>query len=61
MLTNKTHPDPKKIIIYSRDEMKQWNMAKKFQGDNRVRFFIGDTREGFKANINRAIKNREST
>ena len=37
--------DPKKIIIYSRDEMKQWNMAKKFQGDNRVRFFIGDVRD----------------
>ena len=37
--------DPKKIIIYSRDEMKQWNMAKKFQGDKRVRFFIGDVRD----------------
>ena len=23
--------DPKKIIIYSRDEMKQWNMAEDFQ------------------------------
>ena len=44
MLINKTHLDPKKIIIYSRDEMKQWNMAKKFQGDNWVRFFIGDVR-----------------
>ena len=37
--------NPKKIIIYSRDEMKQWNMAKKYQGDNRVRFFIGDVRD----------------
>lgn len=37
--------DPKKIIIYSRDEMKQWNMAKKFEGDKRVRFFIGDVRD----------------
>jgi len=36
---------PKKIIIYSRDEMKQWEMAKKFQGDPRVRFFIGDIRD----------------
>ena len=25
--------NPKKLIIYSRDEMKQWNMAKKFQGN----------------------------
>lgn len=36
---------PKKIIIYSRDEMKQWDMAKKFHGDERVRFFIGDVRD----------------
>lgn len=37
--------NPKKLIIYSRDEMKQWNMAKKFQGDDRIRFFIGDVRD----------------
>ena len=37
--------NPKKIIVYSRDEMKQWNMAKKFNGDKRVRFFIGDVRD----------------
>lgn len=37
--------DPKKVIIYSRDEMKQWEMAKLFQGDSRVRFFIGDVRD----------------
>jgi UDP-N-acetylglucosamine 4,6-dehydratase (inverting) len=37
--------DPKKIIIYSRDEMKQWSMAQRFVGDERVRFFIGDIRD----------------
>jgi len=37
--------NPKKIIIFSRDEMKQWEMAKKFPNDNRVRFFIGDVRD----------------
>jgi UDP-N-acetylglucosamine 4,6-dehydratase (inverting) len=37
--------DPRKIIIYSRDEMKQWEMAKKFINDERVRFFIGDIRD----------------
>ena len=37
--------NPKKLIIYSRDEMKQWNMAKKFKDDDRVRFFIGDVRD----------------
>ena len=40
-----TKYNPKKLIIYSRDEMKQWSMAKKFQGDERVRFFIGDVRD----------------
>ncbi|MEM8918559.1 MAG: UDP-N-acetylglucosamine 4,6-dehydratase (inverting) [Pseudomonadota bacterium] len=37
--------NPNKIIIFSRDEMKQWEMAKNFQNDNRVRFFIGDVRD----------------
>ena len=37
--------NPKKIVIFSRDEMKQWEMAKKFGGDPRVRFFIGDVRD----------------
>lgn len=37
--------NPKKLIIFSRDEMKQWEMAKKFAGDDRVRFFIGDVRD----------------
>ncbi|MGE8439389.1 MAG: UDP-N-acetylglucosamine 4,6-dehydratase (inverting) [Pseudomonas palmensis] len=36
---------PRKIIIFSRDEMKQWDMAKKYEGDPRVRFFIGDVRD----------------
>jgi UDP-N-acetylglucosamine 4,6-dehydratase (inverting) len=36
---------PRKIIVYSRDEMKQWDMAKKYEGDGRVRFFIGDVRD----------------
>lgn len=36
---------PKKIIIFSRDEMKQWEMSKLFQDDPRVRFFIGDVRD----------------
>lgn len=36
---------PQKVIIFSRDEIKQWEMAKLFQGDSRVRFFIGDVRD----------------
>lgn len=37
--------NPKKIIVFSRDEMKQWDMAKNFHDDPRVRFFIGDVRD----------------
>lgn len=37
--------NPAKLIIFSRDEIKQWEMAKLFQGDPRVRFFIGDVRD----------------
>ena len=36
---------PKKIIIYSRDEMKQWEMQKKYINDDRVKFVIGDVRD----------------
>ena len=37
--------DPEKIIIYSRDEMKQWDMAIKFKDDTRVVFVVGDVRD----------------
>jgi len=47
--------NPKKIIIYSRDEMKQWNMAIRFNHDKRLRFFIGDVRD--KDRLYRAINN----
>ena len=40
-----TKYNPKKIIIYSRDEMKQWEMAKLYANDTRIRFFIGDVRD----------------
>lgn len=37
--------NPRKIIVFSRDEMKQWEMAKIYTEDKRVRFFIGDVRD----------------
>ncbi len=37
--------NPRRVIVYSRDEMKQWEMAKLFKDDPRVRFFIGDVRD----------------
>jgi UDP-N-acetylglucosamine 4,6-dehydratase len=39
------HHNPRRIVIFSRDEMKQWEMAQKFQGDARVSFIIGDVRD----------------
>mgnify|MGYP006231880089 CR=1 FL=1 len=32
---------PKRLIVFSRDEMKQWEMAKQFTKYNCLRFFIG--------------------
>ena len=38
--------NPKKIIIYSRDEFKQWVMANEFKEyADKLRFFIGDVRD----------------
>jgi len=35
---------PKKVIVFSRDELKQFEMAQQIK-DDRVRFFIGDVRD----------------
>jgi len=45
--------NPKRIVIFSRDEMKQWDMAQKFKGDDRVSFVIGDVRD--KERLTRAL------
>lgn len=37
--------NPKKVIVYSRDELKQFEMAQKFQDETRIRFFIGNVRD----------------
>ncbi len=44
---------PKTIRIFSRDELKQWEMDKKFSGEDRLRFFIGDIRD--KSRVERAM------
>jgi UDP-N-acetylglucosamine 4,6-dehydratase len=45
--------NPKTIRIFSRDELKQWEMAQKFNHDKRLRFFIGDIRD--KERLERAM------
>jgi len=47
--------NPKRLVILSRDEMKQWEMAKLYKNDSRVRFFIGDVRD--KDRLYRALHN----
>lgn len=37
--------NPKKVIIFSRDELKQFEMAEKYPNEPRIRFFLGDVRE----------------
>jgi UDP-N-acetylglucosamine 4,6-dehydratase len=39
------HADPKRLIVLSRDEMKQSEMARRFANDSRLRFFLGDVRD----------------
>ncbi|HEY9071275.1 MAG TPA: UDP-N-acetylglucosamine 4,6-dehydratase (inverting) [Candidatus Ozemobacteraceae bacterium] len=38
------HLQPRKVIVYSRDEFKQYEMERKFASD-KLRFFIGDVRD----------------
>jgi UDP-N-acetylglucosamine 4,6-dehydratase len=47
--------NPRRLVVYSRDEMKQWNMAQIYKNDSRVRFFIGDIRD--KDRLYRALNN----
>jgi len=41
------YPDVKRLVIYSRDELKQFEMAQMYPADEypQVRFFIGDVRD----------------
>ena len=45
--------NPRRLIIFSRDEMKQWEMAKIYKKDTRLRFFLGDVRD--KDRLHRAL------
>ncbi len=43
----KQYPDVKRLVIFSRDEQKQFQMAQEFPADKypQIRFFIGDVRD----------------
>jgi UDP-N-acetylglucosamine 4,6-dehydratase len=40
-----THLDPARIVVFSRDELKQYEVRQMFGDDPRLRFFIGDIRD----------------
>lgn len=45
--TLRRHPDIKRLVIYSRDELKQWELQQQFpeQAYPQLRFFLGDVRD----------------
>ncbi|WP_328332658.1 UDP-N-acetylglucosamine 4,6-dehydratase (inverting) [Kribbella sp. NBC_00382] len=45
--------DPRRIIVFSRDELKQWEVRAAFGDDPRLRFFLGDVRD--RARLMRAM------
>lgn len=47
--------NPKEIVIFSRDEMKQYEMMQEYSGNKQVRFVIGDVRD--KDSIKRVLTN----
>ena len=48
---------PKKIIVFSRDELKQWLMQNQYTGNKIVKFVIGDVRDY--ESLNQTCKNIE--
>ncbi len=50
--------DPRRLVIYSRDEVKQLELRKYLDNDPRLRFFIGDMRD--QTRLQRALHGVES-
>ena len=45
--------DPRRVVVYSRDELKQYEVRNLFDHDQRLRWFIGDVRDRHR--LNRAM------
>ena len=45
---------PRRIVVFSRDELKQYEVRQQFKNDPRLRFFIGDIRDLHR--LNRAMR-----
>ena len=37
--------NPQRVAVFSRDELKQYEMKQRYLGDDRIRFFLGDIRD----------------
>lgn len=49
------HLDPSRLVVFSRDELKQYEMRGRFGPDSRLRYFIGDIRD--RERLQRALHN----
>ena len=49
------HLNPTRLVIFSRDELKQYEVRQKFDDDSRLRWFIGDVRD--ERRLHRAMHN----
>lgn len=47
--------DPRRLVIFSRDELKQFELRKHFGDDPRLRWFVGDIRD--RRRLDRAFRN----
>ena len=47
------HHDPRRVVVFSRDELKQYEARQFFDDDERLRWFIGDVRN--RARLTRAM------
>ena len=54
--TLKRFPDLKRLVVYSRDELKQWELQQLFPADQypQLRFFLGDVRD--QSRVRRALE-----
>lgn len=47
------HHDPRRVVVFSRDELKQYELRQHFPDESRLRWFIGDIRD--RARLERAM------
>ena len=40
-----SHHSPDRVVVFSRDELKQYDMRTEWAGEDRLRFFLGDIRD----------------